>query len=422
MYNVTVLPNGITVVTETVPYVRSVSVGFWVKVGSRAETRDARGVSHFIEHMLFKGTESRTAKQIAEEMDGIGAQLNAYTSKEYTCYYAKCLDTHLSLAVDILSDILRRSLLTESDIEKEKCVVIEEIGMCEDNPDELAHDLIFRALWGDHQLGANTLGERQTVRALKRSDMATYMDAWYRPRNLYIAAVGNMRHSDLVELVSNHLGDLDGEGAQTTAIVPEARGDVLIVQKETEQVHLCIGVPGASRIDPMRYAVTVLDGLLGGSMSSRLFQELREERGLVYSTYSYNSCYSDIGLFGVYAGMSSEHVEQVVALVMDQFEEMRSGRVSEDEVVRVKEQLKGTLVINLESMGNRMSRLAKLAMFHKQLTTPDEVVRCIDAVTLGDVVEVAKQILSPTRFAVSAVGPVDNRTSELLHSIADCGL
>lgn len=422
MYDVTVLQNGITVVTETVPYVRSVSVGFWVKVGSRAETPDIRGVSHFIEHMLFKGTESRTAKQIAEVMDGIGAQLNAYTSKEYTCYYAKCPDTHLPLAVDILSDILRRSLFTQSDIEKEKSVVIEEIGMCEDDPDELAHDLIFRALWGDHQLGANTLGERHTVRALSRNDISAYMDTWYRPGNLYIAAVGNMAHSELVELVSKHLGDLEGEGAQATPILPEVRGDVLIVEKDTEQVHLCIGVTGASRVDPLRYPVTVLDGLLGGSMSSRLFQELREERGLVYSTYSYNSCYSDTGLFGVYAGMSSEHVEQVVNLIMGQFEEVRSGRVSEDEVARVKEQLKGTLVINLESTGNRMSRLAKLAMFHKRLTTPDEVVQRIDAVTLADVVEVAKQVLSPARFAISAVGPVDDRMGRLLHSVAVSGL
>lgn len=421
MYEVSVLPNGIMVVTEVVPHVRSVSIGFWVKAGSRAETPRVRGVSHLIEHMLFKGTPSRSAKQIAEEVDRIGAQLNAYTSKEYTCYYAKCLDSHLPIAVDILSDIFRSSLLQESDLEKEKSVVIEEISMCEDNPDELAHDLIYRALWGDHQLGVNTLGERDTVRSLTREDLVSYMENWYRPGTLFVVAVGNVSHADLVHLISHHLGDLEGAPAEVAFSKPEVAGDVLVVERDTEQIHLCIATSGASRVDPLRYPVTVLDGILGGSVSSRLFQQLREERGLVYSTYSYNACYSDTGLFGVYAGMSPEQFEEVVELIASQLSSIKAGHVTEDEVERAKEQLKGNLVISLESTSNRMSRLAKLAMFHKRLTTPDEVVRRIDAVTLRDVVEAAEIILNPTSFAVSAVGPVEDRMKELLVSVS-CGM
>ena len=416
MYDVTVLPNGVMVVTEVVPHVRSVSVGFWVKAGSRMESPRVRGVSHLIEHMLFKGTPSRTAKQIAEEMDSIGGQLNAYTSKEYTCYYAKCLDSHLHVAVGILSDILKDSLLDEADIEKEKSVVLEEIGMCEDNPDELAHDLIFRALWGDDQLGVNTLGERATVRSLTRDNLVSYMDNWYRPGNLFVVAVGNVSHRDLVQLVSKYLGDLEGLIVNTAFSTPKTVGDVLTVERDTEQVHLCIATSGASRVDPQRYPVAVLDGLLGGSMSSRLFQHLREERGLVYSTYSYNVCYSDTGLFGVYAGMSAEQFEQVVGLIMAELDAIMKSDIREDEVTRAKEQLKGNLVISLENTGNRMSRLAKLAMFHQRLTAPDELVRRIDAVTLDDVVEVAQAMFSQSKLAISAVGPIDSSMSKLLNS------
>jgi predicted Zn-dependent peptidase len=358
--------------------------------------------------MLFKGTENRTAKQIAEEVDGIGAQLNAYTSKEYTCYYTKCLDRHLSPAIEIMSDIFCRSLILETDLDKEKSVVIEEISMYEDNPDELAHDLIFKALWGEHQLGTNTLGERDTIRALRREDLTEYTGRWYRPSNLIVAAVGNMSHAELVPLIDRHLGSLSGERIEPRFSLPQPKGGVLVVGKDTEQVHLCIAVPGASRVDPLRYSVSVLDMLLGGSMSSRLFQQLREERGLVYSTYSYNTCYSDAGLFGVYAGMSKEHLEQAIELILEQMREVREGKVSEPEVARAKEQLKANLVISLESMGNRMSRLAKLALFHERLATPDEVVRQIDSVTLDDVVETAQTVLDPSRLAVAAVGPVDD--------------
>jgi predicted Zn-dependent peptidase len=408
LYDVSVLHNGIRIVTETVPHVRSVSVGLWIKAGSRSESPDKRGVSHLIEHMLFKGTESRTAKRIAEEVDGIGAQLNAYTSKEYTCYYTRCLDQHLSPAIEIMSDIYCGSLLLETELDKEKSVVLEEISMYEDNPDELAHDLIFKALWGDHPLGTNAIGERDTIRALRRDDLTAYMDKWYQPSNLTVAAVGNMPHAELVQLIDEHLGGLSGEHIRPQFTLPEPRGDVLAIERDTEQVHLCIAVPGASRVDPLRYSVSVLDMLLGGSMSSRLFQELREERGLVYSTYSYNTCYSDAGLFGVYAGMSREHLEQVVELILEQIRQVRGGNVSESEIARAKEQLKANLVISLESMGNRMSRLAKLALFHERLVAPDEVMRQIDSVTLSHVVETAQIVLDPSRLAASAVGPIDS--------------
>lgn len=419
MYDVSVLRNGIRVVTETVPHVRSVSVGYWIKAGSRSESPDKRGVSHLIEHMLFKGTESRTAKQIAEEVDGIGAQLNAYTSKEYTCYYTKCLDQHLSPAIDIMSDIYCRSLILETELNKEKSVVLEEISMYEDNPDELSHDLIFKALWGDHPLGTNTIGERDTIKALSRGDLTSYMDQWYRPSNLIVAAVGNMFHAELVQLIDRHLGGLSGELVQPQFTLPVSRGDVLTIEKDTEQVHLCIAVPGASRVDPLRYSVSVLDMLLGGSMSSRLFQDLREERGLVYSTYSYNTCYSDAGLFGIYAGVSRENLEQVIHLILEQIRQVREGNVSESEIARAKEQLKANLVINLESMGNRMSRLAKLALFHERLVVPDEVMRQIDSVTLSNVVETAQLVLDPSRLAVSAVGPVDDSLSDYFNQQRD---
>jgi predicted Zn-dependent peptidase len=405
VYQRTTLDNGIRVVTENLPHVRSVAMGFWFGVGARHEDVRTSGLSHLIEHLMFKGTERRTARQIAEEFDATGGQLNAYTSKEYTCYYARVLDMHLPRATEVLADMILHSCFAPEDLEKEKGVVQEEIKMYEDSPDEMVHDLFTQAILDGHPLGRTILGTADTVSHFTRKDLLAYLRRHYTPDNLVVAAAGHADHEAVVAEVERHLGDFrgrrsgEGEGRWTANPRPILRA------KETEQVHLCLGVEGLRRSDPRKYALFTLDVILGGGMSSRLFQELREERGLVYSTYSYHVCYRETGLFGIYAGMSPRNADEVVELVNEEFGRLLAEGVQEKELQRAKEQLKGSLVLSLESTASRMSRIAKSELFEERYDTPDGLVAKVDAVTAEDVDALARELLAAERVTLAAVGP-----------------
>lgn len=406
------MDNGIRVVTEFIPHVRSVALGFWFGVGARHEDARTNGLSHLIEHLMFKGTEQRSARQIAEQFDSTGGQLNAYTSKEYTCYYARVLDRHLPMATEVLCDMVLHSKFAVEDLEKEKGVVLEEIKMYEDSPDEMVHDLFTQAILDGHPLGRNILGTADTVSGFTRDDLLAYLRSHYTPDNLVVAAAGHAEHDEVVAEVERHFRGLQGRRPEQREPRWAASPRPVLRSKDTEQVHLCLGVEGLKRNDPRKYSLFTLDVILGGGMSSRLFQELREERGLVYSTYSYHVCYQETGLFAIYAGMSPRNADQVVALVREQFERVVAEGVAEEELQRAKEQLKGSLVLSLESTASRMSRIAKSELFYERYDTPDELVAKVDAVTAQDVNELARRLLADDRVTLAAIGPWEPEAGE----------
>lgn len=407
MYRKTVLGNGVRVVTEHIPYVRSVTIGFWFRTGSRNEGLDNNGISHFIEHMVFKGTTTRSAREIAETIDAAGGQLNAFTSKEHTCFYVRVLDGHLALGVQVLSDMILNSRFCSCEMEKEKGVVIEEIRMYEDCPDELVHDMLADAVLADHPLGKGILGTEATISGLDRATLVSHMEQHYTAGNLVIAAAGNVTHEQVVALVREFLGDMGGDRTPLEVRHPQAKGRSRVRTKDTEQVHLCIGGLGLGRGSNQRYALYVLDMALGGGMSSRLFQELREERGLVYATYSYHTLFQDTGLFTVYAGCRPENVHQVLELTRSECDQLVKYGFDSLELHRAKEQLKGSLMLSLENTANRMSRLAKGELFDETILTPDELMAHIDAVTPLQVQAIAEELLGNGSEVTVAIGPID---------------
>lgn len=406
MYQKTTLANGVRVTTEYIPHVRSVTIGFWFLTGSRDEVADNNGISHFIEHMLFKGTSCRTARQIAEVIDAAGGQLNAFTSKEHTCYYVRVLDEHLDLAVQILADMVLDSEFNPAELDKEKSVILEEIRMYEDSPDELVHDLFADAVLANHPLGKGILGSEETVMSLDRGALLSHKRKYYTAGNLVVAAAGNVRHEGVVAAASEYLGGLQGNGTPLLLPVSPSRGNDVIRTKDTEQVHLCIGGLGLGRRSERKYALYVLDMALGGGMSSRLFQELREERGLVYATYSYHTLFQDTGLFTIYAGCRPKNVRQVIELVRAECTSLIKKGLDAQELHRAKEQLKGSLMLSLESTANRMSRLAKAELFQEAILTADELMARIEAITAEDVHAVAQEVLWPDKQVVAAIGSV----------------
>lgn len=413
VYRQTILDNGIRVITESIPYVRSVAIGFWYLAGSRNETPEQNGISHLIEHLMFKGTTRWTARQIAEIVDASGGQLNAYTSKDHTCYYARVLDEHVGLAVEILADMLRHSLFAPAEMEKEKGVVLEEIKLYEDSPDELVHDLIAEAIFDNHPLGLGVLGQVETVQPIQREDVLAYLDRFYTGERLVVAAAGNLDHANVVAEVERHFATLArGREVQAHVPVPD-RGAHRIKEKETEQVHLCVGVPALARHHPQTYTMHLLDVIMGGGMSSRLFQELREERGLVYSTYTYHSTFDEGGLFCVYAGCSPSNGDEVLALIGDALLDAAERGFKPDEVLRAKEQLKGSLMIGLENTANRMSRLARCVLFDEELLTPDQLIQRIDAVKADELQALAQDLFGGPLY-LAAIGPVDSDIAGLL--------
>jgi predicted Zn-dependent peptidase len=419
----TVLPGGLRVITEGIPTMRSVAFGIWVGVGSRDETPTLAGASHYLEHLLFKGTDRRDALQIASAMDAVGGEMNAFTAKEYTCYYARVLDSDLPLAVDVVSDMVTSSLIAKSDVESERGVILEEIAMHDDDPGDAVHDTFSRAVFGDAPLGRPVIGTVESISAMSRAAIAKYYRGRYRPQSIVVAAAGNVDHVKVVRLVRKAFGEaglLDQDSGAPDA--PRSAGkatpftpSVSVVTRPTEQANVILGTRGIARNDERRFALGVLNSALGGGMSSRLFQEVREKRGLAYSVYSYSSQYADTGLFGVYAGCQPARVGEVLSICRDEIAKVAADGISDEELARGKGQLRGSLVLGLEDTGSRMSRLGKSELVQGELLSVDEVLGRIEAVTLDDVREVASGLLTAP-MALAAVGPFDDRARDSLTS------
>lgn len=410
----TVLPGGLRVITETQPYVRSVSFGIWVGIGSRDEQRSVAGSSHFLEHLLFKGTQRRTALEISSAIEAVGGDTNAFTAKEYTCYYARVLDTDTELAVDVVSDMLTSSLIDPDDLEIERGVILEEIAMHDDDPGDAVHDLFARALYGTHPLGRPVIGSTETISAMTRDQVFDFYTERYRPPNLVVSIAGNVDHDRIVDLVQRAFAS-DGAGVPApvrgTSEIPVLSPTRVVAHKDTEQAHLIVGARAFDRHDDRRFALDVLNQVLGGGMSSRLFQEIREERGLAYSVYSYASRYADTGMFGVYAGCAPSKVTEVVDLIAAELHTVAEKGLSEAEVVRGKGMLAGATVLGLEDSGSRMSRLGKGELLYGDVFTIDEQLARIEAVTAEEVRSVASTVLNQP-MSLGLIGPFDPDRSD----------
>ncbi len=406
MYQKSTLPNGIRVVTEAIPYVKSVTVGVWVGTGSRNEEDHNHGISHFIEHLMFKGTANRSAKDIAETVDAVGGQLNAFTAKEYTCYYIKVLDNHLELALDILSDMMLSSRYAPEDITREREVVLEEVNMYEDSPDELVHDFYLDNVWPNHPLGRNILGSTEAIGRFDRNLVCEYYDNFYRPDNIVIAAAGNLTHARVEELIGRFFGGLAGSKKAKAAKPPVLTPSRRLHARDSEQVHFCLGTASVAQESPDIYVAHVLNNILGGGISSRLFQAIREERGLAYSIYSYLSNYSDCGLFTIYAGTRPANLDQVIELILENVAQLKNGDLSVTELNKTKEQLKGNLLLGLESSSSRMSRLGKMEITMGKYTTLDEVVAKIEKVSMEDLQKMMDTVFVADKLSFTALGPV----------------
>ena len=407
MIETTKLDNGITVVTERIPWVRSVSAGFWVGTGSRDEADGLFGASHFLEHLLFKGTATRSARQIAEDVDAVGGDMNAFTTKEYTAFYLRVLDDSLDLGLDILSDILWSPAFRPEEVEAERQVILEEILMRADEPADLVHEVFSEALFPDHPVGREVLGDEETIQAMSREDIAAFHAHHYRPGNIVFAAAGHVEHDAVVDGIERRFAGRHGGAAPDRAVPVDPPRPLAVDPRPTEQVHLVVGMRSLDRHDEDRYALAVLNHVLGGGLSSRLFQKVREERGLAYSVYSYRSAFADSGALAVYAGTMPARVGEVLGLVRAELDEMAVSGVSARELEVAKGHLVGELALSLEDSAARMSRIGRSQLVHGTVLTVDDVVARIQDVTLDDVARVASAVLANERV-LAAVGPVDS--------------
>ncbi|MBF9073860.1 M16 family metallopeptidase [Streptacidiphilus fuscans] len=418
----TVLPGGLRVVTETLPTVRSAAFGIWVGVGSRDETPVLNGATHYLEHLLFKGTKTRSALDISSALDAVGGEMNAFTAKEYTCYYARVLDRDLPLAVDVVSDMLTSSLVRQEDIDTERDVVLEEIAMTEDDPGDVVHDLFAKVLYGESPLGRPVLGTVDTINALTRDQVYGFYRRRYRPENLVVAAAGNVDHAKVVRQVRRAFESVDALGrAETAPAAPrggtralKTAGKVEILDRPTEQAHLVLGMPALARNDDRRWALGVLNAALGGGMSSRLFQEVREKRGLAYSVYSYTSAYADSGLFGIYAGCQPKRVEEVLGICREELAKVAEHGITDEELKRAVGQMSGSTVLGMEDTGSLMSRVGKAELCYGTHLSVDELLGKIAAVTLDDVRSVATEVLGGFRPSLAVIGPVAGKRAARL--------
>lgn len=406
MYRKDTLSNGIRVVSETLPKTRSISLGVWVKVGSRYEPRELGGVSHFIEHMFFKGTVKRTARDLATEIDSLGGEMNAFTSQENTTYYVKVLDEHLPNAVDILADILQGSRFDAADLEKERKVILEEIKGVEDTPDDFIHELFTATVWPDHPLGRPILGTKETIKALKHKDLLGYLENSYGPKELVIAAAGNFEHERLIELLEKAFGAFARAGATNAPEPPKFRSAVTVKKKQLEQVQVCLGCRGINYTHEDRYVNLALNAVLGNSMSSRLFQELREQNALVYSIYSYVTSYRDTGLLTIYAGTDPSNAVKAIGLIVREIRKLRDEGITPAEEQRVKNQIKGNLVLSLEGSSSHMSRIARQEIYFGKYLSVDEVMRDVDRITGDDIARLARQYFATGSLSLSILGPL----------------
>jgi predicted Zn-dependent peptidase len=399
------LPNGLVVVTEKMPHVRSVSVGMWMGSGSRGEAPERNGMSHFIEHMVFKGTEHRSAEEIARSIDSIGGMLDAFTAKEMICFNAKVLDEHLPIAFEIISDLVLRPRFDDQDLGKEKQVVLEEIKMELDNPDYLVHELFTQGFWPDHALGRPILGTPETVRSFNRDSLFSCYRPWYAPDNMVLTAAGHLEHAHLVELAEKEFGRMPASGFSRRADAPSPQAPIRVEKKrDLEQVHICIGVPAYPMAHERRFAAAVLNNILGGGMSSRLFQKIREQQGLAYAVFSELSPYSDTGMLTIYAGTAGETAAKVVDMVAAEFRAIKESLVSEEELRRAKDHLKGSLMLSLESTSSRMSNLARQEMYFTRFYTLDELLVSIEEVTREELQSIAREFFRTDQIAVTVLG------------------
>jgi predicted Zn-dependent peptidase len=406
MIKKSVLDNGIRVITERIPYASSVSIGIWVANGSRHERRELNGVAHFIEHLLFKGTDRRSALDIAREIDSVGGVLNAFTSREYVCYYAKVLDKFLPNAVDLLTDIFLHSVFDREEIEKERRVVLQEINMMEDTPDDLIHDLFHQHFWEGHPLGMSILGSAESVSGLTRESIVGYRDEMYRGDDIIVSAAGNLTHEELIDLVADHLKNIPGGNGRSDAPLPVYQRRIELVEKDLEQIHVCLGLKGVQQNDPQRYDAFIMNAILGGSMSSRLFQEVREKSGLAYSVYSYIASHADAGSLVVYAGAGPENSGELLEIMLKEIGRFKYEPVPQLQLEGAREQLKGNLLLSLESSDNRMSRLAKNEIYFGAPMPLTEIMEGFDAVTVESIQALANTILDNSALTLVMLGRI----------------
>ena len=408
------LENGIRVIGEPMPHYRSVSMGVWVDAGSVCENEAEAGASHFIEHMLFKGTERRTAAEIAAEMDAIGGNLNAFTAKECTCFYAKVLDEHLPRAADMLADLLRNSKFDEADIEREKGVVCEEMLMTEDSPEDMARETLCALLYENTPLAKPILGTQESVRSFTRETLMDYMGRHYMPNNIVISCAGHFEREALMDALNRYFAG-GGMGERSPRKVSTLSGGhrFRAVEKDIEQVHLCLGFPGFALDEDGQYALFVLNNALGGSMRSRLFQSIREARGLAYSVYSYPSSYTETGYFALYAGTGEGTAEQVTALILEELEKLRKNGLTKEEFIRSKEQLKGSYMLGQESTSARSNAIGKMELLRGRVYSEEEIMQRIERITMDDVQAILPKVLDANAMCASAVGRVENIAEKL---------
>ena len=419
-YLLTTLDGGGRVITEPLPSVRSVAIGLWIGAGSRDEDDAHAGLSHFLEHLLFKGSRSYSALEIAEVFDSLGGELNASTGRDYTVVYARVLDDHLEKALDVMTDMVFAPSFTDIDAERE--VVLEEIAMVDDTPQELVHDLITEAVFGDHALGRPVLGSADVISSVSRRAISAYHRARYRPDNVVVAAAGSVDHDRLVELIDQAAAKRGASRARKAAARPPFVAAppprLRFQRKDTEQNHVCLAAPGIARSDRRRFTASILDGILGGSASSRLFQEIRENRGLAYSVYTFASQYADTGLVGVYVGTREENLGACMEIVATEIGKVASGGLREDEVARAKENLKGRVMLSMELTSNRMSRLGKSLVTDSELLSLDRILAEIEAVDVDAVAQLADVLLAPEKLSAAAIGPSEERFAGAVERIS----
>ncbi len=403
----TTLQNGIRIVTERMPHVRSVSVGVWVAAGSRHETPAENGISHFLEHMLFKGTTSRSAEQIAREVDSVGGHLDAFTAKEMVSYNTKVLDEHLPKAFDVLSDLVLNPVFDPADIDKEKGVILEELKMEEDNPEYLVHETFLAKLWPRHPLGRAIIGTRKTIQSFSRAMLSDYHARVYQPANLTLTAAGHLEHDRLVDLASESFGQLARREPVPQGPAPVAQPGLTLKRKRLQQVHLCLGVPSVPLTDERRYGCYLLNTVLGGGMSSRLFQNIRERQGLAYAVYSELSMYRDTGSLVVSAGTAKNTVSRVIESILSELRQLRDEPLPEEELRRAKDHLKGSLMLSLESTSSRMANLARQEMYFQRHFTLDEMISSIEGVTAGEIQALARDTFQSAVVSAAILGQPD---------------
>ena len=400
-----VLPNGLVIITEPMAHVRSVSVGIWLRSGSRREPAQLNGISHFIEHMVFKGTARRTAEDIAREVDSVGGMLDALTAKEMVCFNTRVLDEHLPKAFDVLADMVLEPKFAQDDIAREQSVILEEIRMTQDNPEDLVHELFTQNFWTPHALGKPILGTPETVSALTRSSLQEWFRRWYAPNHLVITAAGHLSHAQLIELVAERFAKLSPCDNGTADAAPRPTPHITLRRKrELEQVHICVGVPALPLTDDRRFAVSILNNVLGGGMSSRLFQNIRERQGLAYAIFSEMNSYRDAGMLSVYAGTSIETAGQVIRSILEEFRHLKDEPLSEEELRRAKDHLKGATLLALEGSSSRMNSLARYHLYFNRHFTTDELIQMLERVTTEEVQQIAREFFAPERLAASVVG------------------